>query len=177
MNKLLPLLVAPALLAAPAAAQDAETYYASPTWPVQRSAGGCTMVRTGSPETGFGVLRVGYDAVRDEVTLSTSEQVESSPSGSGTLAMQIVFVDNGETKYDDGWGSRSFAFSRDGDRFRVTSAFSGTKNVTQILADLTHSRRLGFLRDGEVLFDHDLAGAGPSIARLRACATSLAAAD
>lgn len=41
MNKLLPLAV---LLAAPAAAQDA-VYYASDTWPVHSTSGGCTMTQ------------------------------------------------------------------------------------------------------------------------------------
>lgn len=177
MNKLLPLLAALAMLAVPAAAQDAETYYASPSWPVERTAAGCAMVRAGSPASGFGVLEVRYNAARREVTLGTSEQVETSLPGAGTIAMQIVFVDNGDTRYDDGWGARTFAYARDGDGYRFTSAFSGEKNVRQVLADLGHSRRVGFLRDGEVLFDHDLAGIAPSLARLQDCAASVVAAN
>ena len=176
MKKLLPLLAAPMALAMPAAAQDAQIYYASPSWPVERTGAGCAMIRTGSPETGFGTLSVAYDAARHEVTVSTAEHVKTALPPTGKIAMHIVFLDNGGTKHDDGWGSRTFAYTSADGVFRFTSAFAGESNVRQILADLGHSRRLGFLLDGEVLFDHDLAGIGPSIARLQDCAASAVAA-
>ncbi len=177
MNKLLPLLAAPIALAMPAGAQDAQIYFASPSWPVERTGAGCAMVRAGSPATGFGTLSIAYDAARREVTVSTAEHVETALPPNGKITMQIVFVDNGETRHDDGWGSRSFAYTSIDGVYRFTSAFAGESNVRQILADLGHSRRLGFLRDGEVLFDHDLAGIGPSIARLQECAASAVAAN
>jgi hypothetical protein len=172
MNKLLPLLAAPVALAMPAAAQDAQTRDTSPMWPVERSAAGCAVVRAGIPETGFGSLSVGYDAARDEVTVSTSEHVKTTLPPNGKIVLQIVFVDNGGTRHDDGWGTRTFTYTSNDDVYRFTSAFAGKNNVRQILADLGHSRRLGLLRNGEVLFDHDLVGLAPAIARLQDCAAS-----
>lgn len=173
MRKLLPFL---AVLAVPAQAQDAALYYASDAWPVHRANDACAMERVGRPETGFGMLGVSYDAARDLVTLSTSAPVQSGLPASGDIELHIVFLDNGDVKHDDAWASRKFSYTSEDGLYRFTAAFSGEKNVRQILADLANSRRLGLLRDGEVLFDHDLAGARESLARLQACAAGTVAA-
>lgn len=165
-----------AVLAVPANAQDASIYYASESWPVERAGGACAMERTGQPETGFGMLGVGYDAANDVVTLSTSAPVQSGLPPSGEIRLHIVFLDNGRVKHDDAWASRTFAYTSEDGMYRFTTSFAGEKNVRQILADLANSRRLGLLRDGEVLFDHDLAGARESLARLQACAAGTVAA-
>lgn len=170
---LLPLL---AFAVIPAQAQDADLYYASDTWPVHRANGACAMERIGQPETGFGLLGVEYDAARDLVTLSTSAPVQSGLAASGDIEFYIVFLDNGDVKHDDTWFSRKFSYTSEDGVYRFTTAFSGERNVRQILADLANSRRLGLLRDGEVLFDHDLAGARESLARLQACAAGTVAA-
>ena len=172
MKKLLPLLAA---LAVPAQAQDADLYYASDAWPVHRANGACAMERIGQPDSGFGQLAVEYDAARDLVMLSTSAPVESGLPASGAVDFEIVFLDNGDVKHDDTWFSRKFAYTSEDGVYRFTTAFSGERTVRQVLADLANSRRLGFLRDGEVLFDHDLAGARESLNRLRTCATATVA--
>lgn len=163
----LPLL---ALLAMPAQAEEAVLYHASETWPVHAAAGTCTMTRAGMPETGHGRLTVSYDAAANEVTLATTERIDASLPPSGRLPMHIVFLDNGRMKHDDQWASRTFAYTSEDGVYRFATAFAGENNVRQILADLANSRRLGLLREGEVVFDHDLAGARQSIARLRDCA-------
>lgn len=176
MKKVLPFLAA-AAIAGPALAQEAEIYHASDAWPVHRLGASCSMERQGQADTGFGRLAVGYDAARGEVTLSTSAPVERGLPPSGSIPLHIVFLDNGRVKHDDQWASRTFAYTSEDGIYRFTAAFAGEKNARQILADLAGSRRLGLLHEGEVLFDHDLAGARDSLGRMQACAARAVAAN
>jgi len=171
MKKLVALL---ALVAAPAAAQEASVYYASDTWPVTASGRTCTMAYAGS-EAVADPLSVSYDG--REVALATTNEVADSLPDSGAIDLAIVFLDNGRTAYDDGWGTRSFAFSRDNGKARFTARFTGERNVRQMLADLENSAHIGFLHRGKAVMSAELAGAGRSLARLRECAARAVAAN
>lgn len=166
----MPLIV---LLSAPAQAQDARIFYASDTWPVHAAKGTCTMVQTGGEDRN--VLSVSYDG--NEVVLTTTNDVATALPDSGTLGMRLVFLDNGPTKYDDGWSTRSFAYAREGDLYRFSTRFAGEKNTRQLLEDLSNSKYLGFLIKDDVFYDYDLQQAAPSIARLRECAARTVAAN
>ena len=173
MTKLLPLALV--LLAAPAAAQQG-------LWPVQAAGETCTMAQAFmDPEFGNTALRVGYDAASQKVTLTATSAVPDeflgSDPGSDKVEWTIVFLDNGDEAYDDGWGRREFDLTREADAYRLSTAFAGEKNVRQILADLAASRSVGFMRGGKLVTAYDLAGAGPSISRLRDCATRVVAAN
>ena len=170
MKTLLPLAV---LLASPALAQDAQVYHASATWPVHVSDGTCTLVQA-KPDSGS-TLSVSYDG--DEVTLTSTAQVESPLPPSGQVPLDIVFLENGTTDYDDGWGPRQFAYAGSDGVYRFSARFAGTRNVRQILADLADSKWLGLLQDGETIVAYELAGIAPSVSRLRDCASQAVAAN
>lgn len=168
------LLVLFALLSAPAAAQEATVFYASDTWPVTAAGQSCTMAFAG-PDTIADPLSVSYDG--REVALTTTNEVAASLPGSGTIELSIVFLDNGRTAYDDGWGTRRFTYSRDNGKARFTARFSGERNVRQILADLENSNHIGFLHSGKAVMSADLADARRSLAKLRECAARVVAAN
>ncbi len=170
---LLPLL---AVTAAPAAAQDAAVFYASDTWPVTASGRTCTMDFTGPSSLGD-PLSVSYDAGAGALRLTTAGTVGSSLGSSGSMDLAIVFLENGDTDYDDGWGSRRFTFARDDGSASFTTHFTGEKNVRQILDDLSNSAHIGFLYRGEVVMSADLSGARRSLDRLRDCAARAGAAN
>lgn len=158
------------LVAGPAAAQagsrDAQVFYASDTWPVHAAGASCT-VSQAQPGPG-GTLSVSYDGT--QVALTSSNEVESPLPGSGKAKLDIVFLDNGSTRYDDGWSEREFTYRQEGAAYHFTTRFAGERNVRQILADLSASRTVGLLQDGQLVVDYDLAGLSPSIARLADCA-------
>ena len=170
MKRLLPLA---ALLASPALAQDAQVYHASATWPVHASDGACTLVQA-QPESGS-ALSVGYDG--DEVILTSTAQVESPLPPSGRVPLEIVFLENGNTDYDDGWGSRQFAYVGSDGVYRFSARFAGARNARQILADLADSKWLGLLQDGETIVAYELKGIAASVSRLRDCASQVVAAN
>ena len=150
-----------ALLAAPAAAQAPAT--------VRAEGSGCVAAQ----DTGVGganVLSVAYDDARKELTLGSANQVASGLAAAGSVPLTIVFLDNGNVEWDDGWGTRPFAYARDGELVRFSTRVAGERNVAQMLQDLAASRRLGLLQNGEVVIDHDLGPFRAAIAELRACA-------
>ena len=162
MKKLL-LLTAALAIAAPAQAQS--------LWPVRTADGSCSMSQTfESADFGRTTLRVAYDAAKQEVTLtSTNPMVEQLP-GTGEILWTVVFLDNGDNKFDDGWAARSFSYAKDGDRYRFSTAFAGENNVRQILADLGASSSIGFMRQGKLVTAYELEGARSSVAQLQDCA-------
>jgi type 1 fimbria pilin len=172
MKKLLPFAV---LLAVPAQAQDAQVYYASDTWPVHASGRTCTMMQAASSADGR--LSVSYDGT--EVTLATTNTLESELPDSGKVSFAIVFLDNGasDLEFDDGWGSREFTYSRDDGDYHFSARFAGENNVRQILSDLANSKTIGLLQRGKAVMAYDLADVGGSIARLRECAARSIAAN
>jgi hypothetical protein len=172
MRKLLPLA---AVLAVPAQAQDAQVYYASDTWPVHAAGRTCTLVQTGADAAS--ALSVSYDGA--EVTLISINTLESELPASGKVSLAIVFLDNGngDIAYDDGWGSREFAYAREGDAYRFSTRFAGEKNVRQFLTDLANSKSLGLLQRREAVVAYDLGDIGRSVARLRDCAARTVAAN
>ena len=166
-----------ALLAVPAAAQDAQVYYASNAWPVQASGHACSMVNAVATEAN-NPLTLTYDAASGEVVLTVeSSDISSGLDNNGTLDLAIVFLDNGRVKHDDGWGQRSFSYTRQGEVTRFTARFAGERNVRQIFADLAASRHIGLLYRGQVISSTELARAAPSIDQLGECARQTFAAN
>jgi hypothetical protein len=106
-----------------------------------------------------------------------TSDISSGLEDSGQLDLAIVFLDNGKTKHDDGWGMRSFGYTHQGDVTRFTARFAGERNVRQILADLASSKHLGLLYQGQVVSSTELANAAPSIDKLRECARRVIAAN
>lgn len=172
MRKLLLLAL---LLAVPAHAQDAQVYYASDTWPVHASGRTCTLVQAGADAAS--ALSVSYDGA--EVTLTSTNTLESELPASGKVDLAIVFLDNGngDIEYDDGWGSREFTYAREGDAWRFSTRFAGERNVRQFLTDLASSRTLGLLQRREAVVSYDLGDISRSVPRLRDCATRTVAAN
>jgi hypothetical protein len=174
MKKFLPLL---GLLAAPVMAQGAQVYFASDAWPVEAAGRGCRMMQSGSA-AGPNALEVGYDAGSGEVTLTmSSDEIGSALRDRGTIDLAIVFLQNGETAYDDAWGSRSFAYVRDDGTARFTTRFAGERNVRQILADLAHSHDVGLLHKGQAVMSTNLTQAGRSLGKLQECGRRAVAAN
>ncbi|MBN9506937.1 MAG: hypothetical protein J0I69_13010 [Altererythrobacter sp.] len=173
MKMFVPLL---ALLAVPAAAQNAQVYYASNAWPVQVSGQACSMANA-MPGEASNPLTLAYDARSGEVSLSVeTTDIVSGLADTGTLDLAIVLLDNGKTKHDDGWGWRSFGYTRQGDVTRFTAHFAGERNVRQLLTDLSSSKHIGLLYRGEVIASTELASIAPSIDKLRECARQTIAA-
>lgn len=173
MKKLVPLL---ALLAAPAAAQDARVYYASDAWPVQASGRVCSMAAPAAEASD--PLTISYDAASGEMVLTAeTSDVSTSLSDNSGVDLGIVFLENGRTKHDDGWGERRFTYSRVGDKARFTSRFAGERNVRQLLADLAGSAHVGLLYEGQVVTSTDLSRADASLDKLRECARRVVAAN
>ena len=170
MKTLLPLGL---LLAVPAQAQDAQVYHASATWPVHASGDACTLVQA-APAAGS-VLSVSYDGA--EVTLTSTAEVESELPRSGKLPLTSVFLENGDGDYDDGWGAREFSYDGNGRIYRFSARFSGERNVRQILSDLTESRKIGLLQNGQAIMAYELEGIDGSVAELRNCAARTVAAN
>ena len=169
MKKLLLLAVA-LTIAAPAQAQT--------LWPVRTADGTCSMSQTfESADFGRNTLRVSYDASRQEVTLTSINPMAEQLPGNGEIVWTIVFLDNGNLEYDEGWAARAFTYARDGDRYSFSTAFSGENNVRQILADLGASSSVGFMRQGKLVTAYELVGAGPSVEKLSDCATRAIAAN
>lgn len=174
MKKLIPLL---ALLAAPAGAQDAQVYYASPAWPVQAAGSACKMVQANG-DAGPNALEVAYDAATGEVALTMStDEIRDTSRDSGTIELNIVFLQNGRTAHDDAWGSRTFTYKREGNTARFTTRFAGERNVRQILADLANSHDVGFLFQREPVMSTELSNARPSLGKLQECARRVVAAN
>lgn len=172
MKTLLPIAV---LLAVPAQAQDARVFHSSTTWPVHVSAGTCTLTQA-TPDAGS-ALSVSYDG--SEVTLTSTNEVESTLPPAGTVPFSIVFLENrdGNTDYDDGWGSRDFTYDSRDKVYRFSTRFAGERNARQILSDLASSRTIGLLQNGELVVSYELAAIRPSVARLRDCAAQTVAAN
>ncbi len=172
MRKLLPLAV---LIAVPAQAQDAQVYYASDTWPVHASGHTCTLTQAGAEPAS--ALSVSYDGA--EVALTSTNTLESDLPAAGKVDLAIVFLENsnGGIAFDDGWGSREFAYARDGDAWHFSARFTGERNVRQFLTDLASSKTLGLLQRREVVVSYDLADISRSVARLRDCAARTVAAN
>lgn len=172
MKKLLPLAV---VLAVPAQAQDRQVYYASDSWPVYAAGRTCTMVQ-GVPDNG-NALSVSHDGA--EITLTTTNELESELPAMGKVSLAIVFLDNGasDIEFDDGWGSREFSYVQDGEQYRFSTRFAGEENVRQILTDLASSKTIGFLQRRQAVVAYDLADISRSVARLRDCAARTVAAN
>ena len=174
MKSFLPLAVLVAVpIAMPVNAQDEQVFYASDTWPVHAAGRTCTMTQAAANADGR--LSVSYDGT--EVTLATTNSLESELPDSGKVSFAIVFLDNDQVEFDDGWGSREFAYARVGEDYRFASRFAGERNVSQILGDLSNSRSIGLLQRGEAVMAYELADIAPSIARLRDCAARTVAAN
>jgi len=174
MKKLVPLL---GLLAAPATAQGGQIYFASDAWPVEAAGRACTMMQA-SGAAGPNALEVGYDAGSGEVTLTmSSDEIGNALRDSGTIDLAIVFLQNGETAYDDAWGSRSFGFVRYDGTARFTTRFAGERNVRQVLADLASSHDVGLLYKGQAVMSTNLTQAGRSLGKLQECARRAVAAN
>lgn len=173
MKTLLPLA---ALVAVPAAAQvdpNAEVYHASDTWPVHVTGAACTVTQARS-ETG-GILSVSYDG--SLVTLTSTNALETPLPSSGKADLAIVFLDNGSTRYDDGWGSREFTYRQQDGVYHFSTRFAGETNVRQILSDLAASRTVGLLQGRQVVVDYDLDGLAAALRRLDECAARRVAGD
>lgn len=175
MKMLLPLAAMAAVAASTAHAQDAQVYYASDTWPVSASGRTCTLSQA-APDGGS-ALSVAFDG--SEVVLTTTNPIESALPESGSVALTVVFLDNGngDIAYDDGWGSRQFAYTRGDGVYRFSTRFSGERNVRQFLTDLASSRALGFTQRGQTVVGYELADVSASVARLRQCAARAVAAN
>ncbi|MEO6386774.1 MAG: hypothetical protein ABIT16_03975 [Croceibacterium sp.] len=173
MNKLIPLL---ALIAAPAAAQEAQVYFASSAWPVETAGRTCSMSHAAND--GSDALTIAYDAASGEVAL-TAETDSAAPSlpASGTVQFAIVFLQNGRTAYDDQWGSRTFSYRREGTTARFTTRFAGEPNVRQIFADLGASHDVGFLQQRQAVMSTNLELADASLRKLQECARRAIAAN
>lgn len=170
MKKLLPLL---AVLAVPAAAQDARVFYASDTWPVHVAGKTCTMTQAGGEAN---ALSVSFDGA--VVTLTTANSLQSELAPAGKLRMGIVFLGNGDVAYDDGWGSREFDYASENGVYRFSTRFAGERNVRQVLADLAGSEAIGFTQGREAVISYELDDAARSLDRLRQCAArAVASAD
>jgi hypothetical protein len=156
-----------ALVAAPALAQD------SGVWPVSAEGRACTASQPGGTAEN-GRLSVTYDAARQEVVLTSLNRVQSPLPQSGSMNLQLVFLDNGDQKWDDGWGPRQVNYVRTGDVVQFTTRFVGEKNVRQVLADLSSSKRIGLLDKREPVIAYFLDGFGPTLAQLRDCAARAA---
>lgn len=165
MHKLIPLLAL--ATAAPALAQS------SAMWPVNAEGRACTASQPGATAES-GRLSITYDAAAPEVTLTSINQVESPLPARGVVNLALVFVDNGNEPYDEGWGFRRVAFARRGDAVEFSTRFTGERNVKQVLADLAHSRRVGFVQHGEPVIAYILDGIGPALDALRSCAARAA---
>ena len=122
-------------------------------------------------------LSVSYDGA--EVTLTSTNTLESELPASGKVDLALVFLDNGngDIAYDDGWGSREFAYAREGDAWRFSTRFTGERNARQILTDLASSRTIGLLQRRQTVVAYDLADISRSVARLRDCAGARVAAN
>ena len=174
MNKLVPLL---ALLAAPAAAQEARVYYASDAWPVEVAGRACSMSRAAASD-GSNPLSIAYDAASGEVALTVeTDEIGAGLGERGSLELAIVFLENGEAAFDDGWGSRNFSYVRERGTARFTTRFAGERNVRQILADLSNSHDVGLLYRGKAVMSTNLADAGRSLDKLEECARRAVAAN
>lgn len=156
-----------AVASVPAAAQTAVT------WPVSADAGACTATQPGT-DAEDGRLSVTYDAGRREVVLTSLNRVASPLPASGTMNLRLVFRDNAGEAWDEGWGTRQVSYTRTGDAVRFTLRFVGEQNVRQLLADLAASRSIGLLDKREPVIAYYLAGLGPAVAELKACATRAA---
>jgi hypothetical protein len=165
-----------ALLAVPAAAQDAQVFYASNAWPVQAAGQVCSTANATAGDAS-NPLTLSYDAASGEVMLTVeTSDISSGLDNSGSLDLAMVFLDNGRVKHDDGWGQRSFTYTRQGEATRFTSRFAGERNVRQILADIAGSKHIGLLYRGQLVASTDLASIAPSIDKLRECARQALAA-
>ena len=166
MHKLVPLL---ALIAVPAAAQT------SPIWSVSAAGRTCTAVQP-AVDAESGRLSVTYDAAREEVVLTSANRAQSALPASGTIDLNLVFLDNGREKYDDQWAKRRFTYVRNGDETHFSTRFAGKDNVRQILSDLGSSKRIGFLQQsgGNPMMAYFLDGLAPAIAQLKECAARAA---
>lgn len=169
MNKLVVLL---AVLAGPAAAQDARVFYASDSCPVHVSGKTCTMTQAGGDAN---ALSVSFDGA--VVTLTTANALASELAPAGKLRMGIVFLDNGDVAYDDGWGSREFDYASEGGVYRFSTRFAGERNVRQVLADFAGSEAIGFTQGREAVISYELANAARSLDRLQQCAARAVAAN
>jgi hypothetical protein len=176
MKKLLPLA---ALLAVPAAvpaqAQDGQVYYASDSWPVHVAGRTCTMVQAVADEGN--VLSIGYDGA--ELTLTSTSVLQSSLPATGKVSFRIVFLDNGngDIEFDDGWGTREFAYARQGEAYRFSTRLAGEENVRHFLTDLASSRTIGLLQGDQAVVAYELNDVSRSIAQLRDCAARRVAAN
>ncbi|KRA83148.1 hypothetical protein [Altererythrobacter sp. Root672] len=140
-------------------------------WPVHTTDGSCSMRQTFThPEFGSTTMEVSYDASRQLVTLATTNSIDTTLPGSGSLDWLIVFLDNNGEKFDDAWGSRQLSYTREGQAYRFTTSFSGERNVRQILADLSASRSVGFMDKGKLVVAYDLGGVRNAVSRLSTCA-------
>ncbi|OYW44505.1 MAG: hypothetical protein B7Z08_09185 [Sphingomonadales bacterium 32-68-7] len=152
---------------APAAAQDAEV------WPIDADSSACTTSRIGSATSDALVVR--YDPAAREIMLETAVEDSGPVSRPGTASLWIIFDKGRGEELDIAWGYRQFAVRSDDGRIALSTRFSGTRNIDQILADLGSSRRLGLVLEEKTVADFDLTGIAPALARLKACASQLAA--
>ena len=166
--KRIPLAMVLLLSAAPALGQ-------SDLWPVASSGSTCSMAQAFSDsEFGQRSLRISYDAAREAITITSTGPVDLLTPDAGDARLLVVFLDNGRTEFDDGWGPRNFEVAREGDTFRMSTSFAGKNNVRQILADLAASRAIGFMNQGKVMTAFELGNADASLGRLRSCAAQVA---
>ena len=159
--------------AVPAQADDLKPYYENANFSVQRSDedGDCVMSAMFEHKqdgaTCFGVL---YDAKDKSVTLGITSTIPTSLPDEGKVDLDIGFLDNGPIKYDDGWGARSFSYSKEDGEYMFVTSFTGSGPVGDILKDLAQSRVIAFFYNEKIFTALPLKGSSEAVQKLKDCA-------
>lgn len=91
----------------------------------------------------------------------------------GNLPISIYLVDNGKTKLDTGWGTRTFRHARSETKAFVVGNFLPDER-TRFLQDLASSSALAFYHGDDLIAAFPLDGIAEATAQLDTCTDTLA---
>lgn len=165
--------------AAPAAvqAQQSLEYFSNDDFSVKRleDGDGCVMstvfTHKRDGEIYFGVV---YDAREKLVAVAVTSQITTSLPDKGEVSLDVVFLDNGGVKYDSGWGSRNFTYSKEDGSYMFYTQFTGAEASSQILSDIARSSTFGLFYNDKIFQALPLKGSALPVQKLRDCAFEVA---
>jgi len=168
-----------ALMVSPASASDLAPYWSSEHWDVQKDVESktCSLWRTFEKKaTGeTHTFNVTYSAVDKRVNVVFVDPDTTSLPDEGEVKLKVIFFASGSSEVDDGWGERTFKYSKLEQGHIFISAYTGLDNVRDMLSDLSKSKSIGFFTDRDVIVTaFPLDESTPAIAQMKRCSFAIA---
>lgn len=170
-----------AMMNAAVPARADETFWESSVWSVETATNDngpyCLALRLMSRKVDGAdrSLAVIYQAQIHSAGLAFTTDTTTSLPSEGDVDLKLFFSAAGRNDVDDGWGTRSFHYTRGETGYNFMAVFEGAENARQLLDDIAAYSTLGmFTQRDVVVYASPLDGSAQAMTQLRRCAFQVA---